>query len=168
MLKITAVIIGAIMVAGCNQAPNLEPEGKAMFDAVNKTMLGYKLYSKIDDIKSNSKYSFLKKEDLNDMYKVETDKNDPRHVLLSIGVRDTKIYAIQSMYEYPNFAECNKAAEKLFIDNKERYQMQQRTNISNKGYHFDGVARDVAFITACTDLVVPKKVVHSTYYIDLR
>lgn len=63
-IKLILVSFFAIFT-GCSPnghlTDNLEPQGKKMFDPVNRTMLSYKLYDKVNNISTDSNYTFLKK-----------------------------------------------------------------------------------------------------------
>lgn len=143
---------------------NLEPQGKKMFDPVNRTMLSYKLYDKVNNISTDSNYTFLKKEDDVTYYTVKSQKKDPRHISLVISFRNDKLYSIESRYQYPHFRSCNAAVEQIYNETKDLFPLEKRAYINNNGYHFDGVLKNYIFITACTDLLDPDMIIHSTTY----
>lgn len=156
------------LLTGCHPngslTDNLEPQGKAMFDPENRTLLGYKIYGKFENIDKDPNYTFLKKEDDVIYYNVNNRKNDPRQISLIVSVRNDKIYSVESRYQYANFSSCNTAAEKIYKETKDLFPLEKRTDISGKGYHFDGILKNYIFITACTDLLESDKIIHSTIY----
>jgi hypothetical protein len=166
-IKLILVSFYAIMT-GCSPnghlTENLEPQGKAMFDPENRTMLGYKLYDNMDNISKDPHYTFLRKEDDVTYYTVKNKNNDPRQISIVVSVRNDKIYSVESRYQYPHFRSCNAAAEQIYNETKNFFPLEKRPDVNDKGYHFDGVLKNYIFITACTDLLDTDKIIHSTTY----
>lgn len=167
MIKLVLVSFYAIFT-GCSPnghlTENLEPKGKAFFDPENRTLLDYKLYDKMDNISKDPHYTFLKKEDDVTYYTVNNQKNDPRQLLLTVSVRNDKIYSIETRYEYPHFSSCNAATQQIYDETKDLFQLSKRPDVNDKGYHFDGVHNNFIFVTACSDLIVTGKIIHSSLY----
>lgn len=167
MIKLILVSFYALLTA-CSPnghlTENLEPKGKAFFDPHNRTMLGHKLYEKMDTIANDSNYTFLKKEFDVIYYTVKNKMNDPRLLSFIVSVRNDKVYSIESRYEYPNFSSCNDAVQKIYDETKDSFPLEKRENVSDKGYTFDGISKNFIFVTACTDLLEPDKIIHSSIY----
>ena len=167
MIKLILVSFYALLTA-CSPnghlTENLEPQGKAFFDPENRSLLGYKLYEKMDNISKDPHYTFLKKEDDVTYYTVNNQKNDPRQLLLTISVRNDKIYSIETRYEYPDFSSCNAATQQIYDETNAFFPLAKRPDVNDKGYHFDGVHKNLIFVTACTDLIENDKIIHSSLY----
>jgi len=167
MIKLVSISVFSLL-AGCNPNGNLtenfEPTGKAFFDPENRTMLGHKLYDKVEDLSKNPNYTFLRQEHDVFYYTVNAHKTDPRHLDFIVSVRNNKIYSIESRYQYPNFSSCNDAAESIYETGKDHFPLKKQPDISGKGYTFDGISKNFIFITACTDLLDSSKIIHSSIY----
>jgi hypothetical protein len=156
-----------IACAGCGPqpfSPNLEPKGQDLFFPSDRTMLGFKLYQKIEDISNTSKYTLSKSENGVNYYTVNSHKNDPRHLEFLIGMQNERVYSIESKYEYPDFKTCNESAEQIYNETKAYFPLKKQPDISGKGYTYDGMYSDYIFITACTDLLDKEKIIHSSIY----
>lgn len=167
MIKLVLVSFYAIFT-GCSPnghlTENLEPQGKSFFDPENRTLLGHKLYDKMDNIANDTNYTFLKKEFDVTYYTVKNKNNDPRLLSFIVSVRNDKVYSIETRYLYPHFSSCNDAAQKIYDETKDSFPLEKRENISDKGYTFDGISKNFIFVTACTDLLETDKIIHSSIY----
>lgn len=170
MKKIKKAILSGfvILCAGCNPnpplTPNLEAQGQDLFFPADRTMLGFKLYQKIEDISNTSKYTLVKSENGINYYTVNSHKKDPRHLEFTISLQNEKVYSIESRYQYEDFNTCNKSAEQIYNEAKAYYPLKKQPDISGKGYTYDGMYSDSIFVTACTDLLEKGKIIHSSIY----